>query len=644
MNKILGVILGLLLSVNAFGQTVIDSTSKPYLDTECNKALYYPLGSLCQDIDDGKLYKGTGSAVAEIMGMAGGTFTGDVTIGTTAAGKNLSVIATEGAELAPALTGATTVNWTFAGTYTTPLNSTIEKAGAGTDTITPTAATSIVAGVTYKVVLTFSAFTVTGAAYTLGGVTGTALVAGTLSYTDYITAATTGKFILTPIDAARFVISSVSIKALTDATGDLTVRGNLVVNSPATFSGGLTVTRGQALMSDGTAALPSIGFTNDPDTGFYSYASGNIGISIDGTRRYYLDSNTFFIETNTAKIRMGSTLDLTLGRFAANTLQLGLDAATATAQKIKGPDSSTASAAGGNLSLQGGTPGAGGVYGHLILQPDGGSVKMVAAGVAHGMTTIAQTDAYAKFTPISTTIGGLDIFGLTDLTQDGALRLTGIIGAANPTDTHAAIHLRGGIVSGTGWTDLGAAETVFKLSNHEVDLITVLGNGSTTFTTSILPSAAGATVIGTTALPFSSIFIGDAATNNIQLIGTAAAAKVVTIPGITGRVQIASACSAMSGAGGASTLTVGLSNCYTFTVTDDEDTTITFSGAGNSGEEITIIFLTAGAANETITFHSTLVASTGTLVLDTTAARYYVVRFITNSSRWFEVSRTAVQI
>lgn len=37
-------------------------------DTNCNQAQYYGLGVLCQDTDDGKLYKGTGSAIAEVTG------------------------------------------------------------------------------------------------------------------------------------------------------------------------------------------------------------------------------------------------------------------------------------------------------------------------------------------------------------------------------------------------------------------------------------------------------------------------------------------------------------------------------------------------------------------------------------------------
>jgi hypothetical protein len=118
--------------------------------------------------------------------------------------------------------------------------------------------------------------------------------------------------------------------------------------------------------------------------------------------------------------------------------------------------------------------------------------------------------------------------------------------------------------------------------------------------------------------------------------------RTVTIPDRTGQVQMASAASTLT-PGAAVTLTVGLSNVYSDTPTDNEDQTITFSGAGTAGDEITIIFICVGTADEVITFHSTLVSSTGTLTCDTTAARYYVVRFISDGTHWYEVSRTAVQ-
>ena len=118
--------------------------------------------------------------------------------------------------------------------------------------------------------------------------------------------------------------------------------------------------------------------------------------------------------------------------------------------------------------------------------------------------------------------------------------------------------------------------------------------------------------------------------------------KTVTIPNRTGQVQIASACSVITPAASA-TLTVGLSNCYTLTPTDNEDSVITFSAAGTAGDEITIILASTAAGDEDITFHATLVSSAGTLTLTGTAARFMTIRFISTGTHWYDVSRTATQ-
>ncbi len=44
-------------------------------DTNCNQSQYFAIGKLCQDTDDGKLYKGTGAAVEEVGAGSGGSFT-----------------------------------------------------------------------------------------------------------------------------------------------------------------------------------------------------------------------------------------------------------------------------------------------------------------------------------------------------------------------------------------------------------------------------------------------------------------------------------------------------------------------------------------------------------------------------------------
>ncbi len=52
--------------------------------------------------------------------------------------------------------------------------------------------------------------------------------------------------------------------------------------------------------------------------------------------------------------------------------------------------------------------------------------------------------------------------------------------------------------------------------------------------TSLLPDIAGAISLGSSAKPFANLYIGSAATNNIRITGTAAAARVYTIPDVGG--------------------------------------------------------------------------------------------------------------
>jgi len=155
-------------------------------------------------------------------------------LGSDAAGRNLSIIATKGDELAPTLIVA---NWDVVAGWDLS-TSTLNHNAAGAGAITPIVSIAPTAGVTYRVVITLSAVTVENCTYTLGGVTGTLLASAT-TYTDYITATSTGDLTFTPFAAtSRFTISAVSIQPLVDATGDLIVDGNLTVRSPATFDAG----------------------------------------------------------------------------------------------------------------------------------------------------------------------------------------------------------------------------------------------------------------------------------------------------------------------------------------------------------------------------------------------------------------------
>lgn len=231
MKKFLVFLLSIIFFSPVMALAFPPSAMPPIRTTDCSA--FTIDGIMCYDTDDDKLYIGNGTAATEIMNATGGTFTGDVNIGSASAGKNLSLYATLGSELAPALTEG---NWTIGAGWQNPIvGPGLIKNADGTGTQTPSAATTIVVGTTYKVVITLSALTVGSASYTIGGITGTSLIAAT-TYTDYITAKTTGKLIITPTSTSRFTISAISIKALTNATGDLTVDGNLTVNSPITFN------------------------------------------------------------------------------------------------------------------------------------------------------------------------------------------------------------------------------------------------------------------------------------------------------------------------------------------------------------------------------------------------------------------------
>lgn len=154
----------------------------------------------------------------------------DVGIGSTVAGKNLSVRATLGTELVTWTDagwdedGAT---WIFAGGVLTHVS-------GNTTAVTATLGSAPVSGTVYRVSITGTGGGGT-ATYTIGGAKGTTIAAsGAIAIEDYITANSTASLVITPASGCTVAITSISVQALTDATGDLTVDGNLTVRTPGT--------------------------------------------------------------------------------------------------------------------------------------------------------------------------------------------------------------------------------------------------------------------------------------------------------------------------------------------------------------------------------------------------------------------------
>ncbi len=267
-----------------------------------------------------------------------------------------------------------------------------------------------------------------------------------------------------------------------------------------------------------------------------------------------------------------------------------------------------------------------------------GDIRIDAAAA---VLTIGQVAAGTGSVVVGVDDAGLDwtFFGDTTLvnmkwtTATGLLAFTGQVNIAtfegttvNGVDTILAV--ADPTVGNQVWTlpDLAVADTVAVMAS------TLATNA---------PEVANSVTGGTNQL----IMEGATGGDGFQTIVTpvdATADRTLTIPNKTGIVLMGSAASVITPST-TPTLTIGLSNIYTDTPTDNENQTITFSAGGTAGDELTIIFTSTGAADEIITFHATLVSTTGTLTIDTTAARYFVIKFVSDGSHWYEVSRTAEQ-
>lgn len=168
---------------------------------------------------------------------------------------------------------------------------------------------------------------------------------------------------------------------------------------------------------------------------------------------------------------------------------------------------------------------AAGICTYAAAVPTFADFYLVGPDVTHGMTSIAPTADYLAAFQIGSA-GGADIYGMTEADQSGALRLTGIIGATDPTDIYPALILRGGKKNGTGWQALGAAETAFAFYNYTTDIGRVYGNGEW-----ILPALEN-TPIGQSiarAGNFTSVAIG-ATGHGFDALGNLSALSVSTTP------------------------------------------------------------------------------------------------------------------
>lgn len=394
-------------------------------------------------------------------------FSGPVTIGTAAKGANQTIRATHGTEL---------VTWTDAGwnedgaTWTFAAD-TLTHVTGNTTAVTATLTAAIVAGTTYQVTIAGTGGGAT-ATYTLGGVYGTTIAAsGTIAIEDYITASTTGSLIITPSSTCTFAATAISVKALTDATGDLTLDGNLrprsqVLGSPSHTS---------------STPYPAYSFYGFPTYGIGLTALGSeIGIfnGLSSGPSHVFSSAALKMYSNSASIQMGGNEDGIFRYETTRTLQVGSDATdnSASPQTLTAADSTGAGNAGSDFQIAGGSGGTGGANGAVTILSD------MAAGKMQGGLKIVPVEATANIeADTSTTItlaipAGVRLLG-AQLRVDTALTATELWDAA---------------FSGGSLTALGTAQAVAKstkLNKMFVDEITtdvtnvaITKNGGGSFT------------------------------------------------------------------------------------------------------------------------------------------------------------------
>jgi len=111
-----------------------------------------------------------------------------------------------------------------------------------------------------------------------------------------------------------------------------------------------------------------------------------------------------------------------------------------------------------------------------LLDVRDGSVYLTDADVSQPATTLAAAAAYARFSVLDPTAGGLDLKGLSDSSAPG-LKITGVVGTAGAIAS-TAVYISG-VKSdgGTGVVAIGASEAVLQVYNASTPLVSIYGGG-----------------------------------------------------------------------------------------------------------------------------------------------------------------------
>ena len=343
-------------------------------------------------------------------------------LGTTSAGDNFVIHATPGTTILTwneANWNEDDVTWTMTGTGA------LVHVTGNTTAVTSTLTEAVEVGKTYLITITGTGGGAT-ATYTFGGVTGTTIPAsGAIAITDYITASTTGVLIITPANLCTVSITLITIKKAADATGDLTVDGNLTVRSPSYFKAPLLATKG-------ANADAAYSFLDWPNSGLDTYSYGSLVLRTTGSNHHVFESSNYFNYSNTATIYMGAGSDIVLTRIAADNLALRR---TTNPQTFSFYETYTDASNYESYSLDAG-----------VTTADTFTIKANTAGTGSDNLSIALTPAGTGKVLANSTL-------IIDGDQGGLANTAGITDVTDTTTTNAYV-VGGGQVAttkNTGW-------------------------------------------------------------------------------------------------------------------------------------------------------------------------------------------------
>ena len=248
-------------------------------------------GGSDQNVTVSGLYRATTSGVTVTGTISGAVLVGTTTVsGATVTGNVVQGTTVQGVSgTFTSLTGTTTTGTTanFAsGVFTTRVSGTIITGDTGQftsgtfvsltgTTITGTTINAVTVSSTTGTFTSLTGTTITGT--TINGVTVAATTGSFTSLTGTTTSGTTANFV------SGVFTTQVSGTTVTGTTSNFT-SGNF-----ATLSGA-TATFTSGIIALGTATNPSLSFVGDPNTGIYSPGADQLAVATNGTQRLTVDT------------------------------------------------------------------------------------------------------------------------------------------------------------------------------------------------------------------------------------------------------------------------------------------------------------------------------------------------------------------